>query len=332
MTATSCFSGILGLGLLLGVTGCSTRPTTPSSAVGAATSGGVESSPADLALKQVMEQDDKAQAEVDVWIKESEAFDQAGAGTQKANLQSRIEQRLDQIDRLYRNLLNRYSTNAEAHLAYGSFRNDLRDEEGAVEHWEKARTLDPSNPAAWNNLANYYGHRGPVIKAFDYYAKAHELDPKEPVYLWNLATTVYLFRVDAQEFYGIDETGVFDKALGLYRQALALDPTNFILASDYANSFYGTKPARYEDGIVAWEAAYKVAGDDIEREGVRIHLARCHLNLGRYDQAEAQLALVTQPMYDPLKQRLGKRIAEKRAGKMVDEEPEAPAAPAHSHP
>src|SRR4029078_1222259 len=131
--------------------------------------------------------------------------------------------------------------------------NEQGDEYEGSKHMEKALELDPKNPAAWNNLANYYGHRSPVKKSFEHYAKAIELDPKEPVYYWNFGTTVYLFRKDAMEFYKIDEKQVFDKALDLYRKALKLDPTNFVLSSDYANSFYGTKPPRYEEGLKAWE-------------------------------------------------------------------------------
>ena len=105
--------------------------------------------------------------------------------------------------------------------------------------------MDPSNPAAWNNLANYYGHRGPVTNAFAYYGKAIEINPQEPIYYENFATTVYLFRKDAEEFFKLTEDQVFEKSLGLYREAMRLDPTNFVLASDYAESFYGTHPPRW---------------------------------------------------------------------------------------
>ena len=122
-------------------------------------------------------------------------------------------------------------------------------------------------PRAWNNLANYYGHRSPVKKAFEYYAKAIELDGNESVYYHNLAVTVYLFRTDAEEYYHLTEQQVFDKALDLYRKAIALDPDNFVLFSDYAESFYGTKPPRWQDGLAAWTEALKIAHDDLERRG-----------------------------------------------------------------
>ena len=62
-----------------------------------------------------------------------------------------------------------------------------------------AKDLDSTRPSIWNNLANYYGHRGDVRTAFDYYQKAIDLDPNESVYYHNFGTTVYLFRRDAEE-------------------------------------------------------------------------------------------------------------------------------------
>jgi len=50
-------------------------------------------------------------------------------------------------------------------VAYGSFLGDLHDEEGAQEQLEKAIELNSKEPAAYNNLANIYGHIGPVKKA-----------------------------------------------------------------------------------------------------------------------------------------------------------------------
>src|SRR5262249_49780387 len=156
------------------------------------------------------------------------------------------------------------------------------------------------DPAAYNNLANIYGHDGPVKKAFEYYAKAIELNPNEPVYYHNFGTTVYLFRKDAMEFYGIDEQQVFDKALVLYSNSMRLDPTNFPLASDVAQSYYGIRPTRVEDALKAWTNTLAIAHDQIEREGVYLHMARIKLHAGRFDEARGHLNAVTNSMYDEL--------------------------------
>ena len=265
--------------------------------------------PVEKQYLKLLKDDDAAQEEVDKWIRENEAFAQKGAGIAAATLNLRIEERFKPIHKAYQDFLQRHPKHARARLAYGSFLNDTGQEEEAVEQWDKARDVEARNPAAWNNLANHYGHRGPVKKAFEYYAKAIELGPKEPIYLQNLATTVFLFRKDAMEFYHIDEQKVFDRALELYRQALKLDPANFPLATDLAQTYYGIKPTRTIEALEAWQNVLKVANDDIERQGVYLHLARYELNSGRFVEAHDHLNLVTNEMYNALKERLRKNLA-----------------------
>lgn len=257
--------------------------------------------------------DDEAQKEVDKWIREANSFGQQGAGVPQATLLAKAEQRFKPVRDAYEDFLRRHPRHTEARLAYGSFLNDIHEEDEAVEQWEKARSLDPSNPASWNNLANHFGHRGPVEKSFEYYDKAIALDPEEPVYLQNQATTTYLFRTHAMEYYKITEKEVFDRALELYRKAIKLDPTNFPLATDYAQTFYGIKPMRTQDALKAWNDALKVANDDIEREGVYVHLARISLNSALFDDARRHLAGITNQMYDGIKERLERNLKQKEA-------------------
>jgi tetratricopeptide (TPR) repeat protein len=260
---------------------------------------------------KLLAEDDSAQAEVDKWIREANAFEAQGSPLPKSTLDSRIKKRFDAVRKAYEDFLLRNPKHPRALLAYGSFLNDIREEDEAVIQWEKARELDPTNPAAWNNLANHYGHRGPVKKAFEYYGKAIELDPKEAVYLQNLATTTYLFRTDAKEFYNANEQQVFDRALDLYKKALALDPDNFPLATDYAQTYYGIKPLRVDEAIAAWNIALKIANDDFERQGVLIHLARVEINGGRFSEAREQLQKVTDQRYQVLKERLIRNLEAK---------------------
>ena len=280
---------------------------TPANAVDAS----ITVDPVERAYEKLLEDDDAAQADADQWIKEAMAFKAKGAPFSDEALNNKIEQRFAPIRKAYEDFLAEHPNHTRARLAYGSFLYETHDEDDGVGQWEKARQLEPSNPAPWNNLANHYGHRGPVTNAFVYYAKAIELKADEPVYLQNLATTVYLFRKDAMEFYALNEKQVFDKSLGLYRQALKLDPKNFPLATDYAQSYYGIKPMRTEEALTAWNYALNVANDDFEREGVYIHLARVELNSGLFDQARKHLNQVTNEFYSVLKERLVRNLTEK---------------------
>jgi tetratricopeptide (TPR) repeat protein len=267
--------------------------------------------PAEQELQKLMADDDAAQAEVDKWIRDNSDFSAQGAGVPKDELNKRIMERFAPVRKGYEDFLRRYPNNAHGYLAYGSFLNDIGEEDDAAAQYEKSRQLDPKNPAAWNNLANYYGEHSPVTNAFAYYAKAIELNPNEPVYYQNLATMVYLYRKDAREFYSITEPQVFDKALALYQQAMKLDPSNFPLATDYAQSYYGIKPLRTNDALVAWTNALQIARDEVEREGVYIHLARIKISIGQFDEARAQLDAVTNADLADMKKRLERNLNER---------------------
>jgi tetratricopeptide (TPR) repeat protein len=261
--------------------------------------------PVQLEYEKLMEDDDAALAEIDGWIKDNQRFAESGAAVPKEELNRRIMKRVEPIRAAYEDFLKRNPKHGNAHLAYASFLEDIHDEEAALEHMLKAKEVDPKNPAAWNNLANYYGHFGDVTNAFSHYEKAIELDPKEPVYYHNFGTTVFLFRKDVMEYYGIkEEQQVFDKALSLYSNSMRLDPTNFLLATDIAMTYYGIKPTRTEDALKSWGDALKLAEGSLQREGVMIHLARFKMNAGRYDEARADLNVVTNADLAELKTRV----------------------------
>ncbi len=267
--------------------------------------------PVEKEYRRILEDDDKSQDEIDKWILEEGRLQAQGAGLSRATLALRIEQRRKKVEDAYLAFLQRRPGHTRARLAFGSFLNDQGRETEAAEQWQKAAELDPKNPAAWNNLANFHGHNGPVAKAFEYYQKAIDLAPFETTYYYNFAVTVYLFRKDAREHFQTDEDGVFDKSLALYRKALELDPNNFQLATDYAQSFYGIRPPRLTDGIEAWNAALKLARDDFEREGVQIHLARFEINAGRFDDARKRLNGVKDPRYKGLVDRVAASLQRK---------------------
>lgn len=283
--------------------------------------------PVEQAFQKLMADDDAAQAEVNQWIADSGRSPNKGQGIESVTLRARIKQRFDPVKNAYEDFLKRHPQHARARLAYGSFLNDIGEEGEAFGHWEKARELDPSNPAAWNNLANWHGHNGGVTNSFTYYAKAIELDPNEPIYHQNFATTVYLFRHDATNFYQISQQQVFDKAMALYRKALELDPENFLLATDYAQSYYGFKPppsgheasdrkaeqAFADEALAAWQSALKLARDDVEREGVLIHFARIQINAGRFEEARKNLNAVTNETLATTKRLLTKKLTDHEA-------------------
>jgi tetratricopeptide (TPR) repeat protein len=273
---------------------------------------------------RLLDADDEAAAEVDKWIQDNNAFLAQGAGVSRAALNRRIVERFEPVRKRYEEFLQRHPNHAKARVAYGSFLNDLQEEDAARQQWEKALALDPKNPAVYNNLANGFTHDGPITNAFIYYEKAITLNPLEPLYYHNLSDTVYAFRHDAQAYYGFtNDQQVYDKSLALSRQALKLDPQNFPYATDLAMNYYGIKPLRTDEALNAWTNALQLAHDEIEREGVYIHFARLKMAAGRFAEAHTHIDAVTNAMYDELKGRLVKSLEKQEAEAKAKQETEA---------
>jgi tetratricopeptide (TPR) repeat protein len=268
--------------------------------------------PVEREFRKLMADDDAVQAEVDKWIQDDQAFAAAG-GAPSATLKQRIQERFESICKGYEDFIKRHPRHAGVRVAYASLLGDMHEEDRAQEQLELALPMDTNNPAIYNNLANIYGHHGPVKTAFEYYAKAIQLNPREPVYYQNFATTVYLFRPDAKEYYGITEDQVFAKAFELYSNAMRLAPDDFPLATDVAETYYGIRPMRTEPALKAWTNALNIAHDEIEREGVYIHFARIKLMAKRFDEARAHLSAVTNDMYTDLKRRVLRNLNEQEA-------------------
>jgi len=262
-------------------------------------------------FRKVMDADDEAQAEADRWIQENQAYAAKGAGVPQAELSARIRKRFEPVRKAYEEFLKRHPEHVGGRVAYASFLGDLDEEATALEQLDRALKLDAKNPAIYNNLANIYGHRGPVKKAFENFTKAIELKPGEPVYYHNFGTTVYVFRKDAMEYFALNEQQVIEKALGLYSNALRLDPENFPLASDVAETYYSLRPMRTDEALAAWTNALRVAHSDVEREGVHIHLARIKMAAGRLAEATSHLNAVTNTLYSELKGRIATRVKER---------------------
>lgn len=293
---------------LLGVLVATNQPAALSNLVhektGAKIEVGDSTSPIEQEYLRLLLLDQAAQDDVEKMFEENDKLAAAGVGDSAEAMRRKARQRFEPVENAYREFLKKNPNHLNGRIAFGSFLNDQGRESEAAEQYLKARDLDPKNAAVWNNLGNFYGHNSPVTNAFACYEKAIELNPNEQVYHQNFATTVYLFRRDATNYFRITEQQVFDKAMAHYRRALTLSSNDFKVATDLAQTYYGIQPPRVKEALEAWKEALKLAGDEAEREGVRIHLARWYRTAGDTIAARRELDLVTNPIFATTKQNI----------------------------
>jgi len=282
-----------------------------------------------VALREVMEYDDTVEREIDDLVRRFREGDPSDPDRPtRVYVEMQIEEQYDRIKRRYERFIKEYPDYSEGRVAYASFleENGLMDE--SLEQLKKSVELDPENSAAWNNLAIHYGHYGGVINAFPAYEKAIALRPFEALYHYNYATTVFLFRKDAKEYFQCDEQEVFDRALKAYRKVRELRPDNFRYAYDYAQTYYGvqTAPSDTPEGkraadrqlaetaIDAWLGALKIADNDVDRQGIHLHLARWNLRIGEWDAVRTNLSMVQHETHAVVKDRLSRNLEERESG------------------
>ena len=268
---------------------------------------------AEQKYRRLLDLDDAALQKIGEWIHSSQQPN--APETEIIALAGKINREIQPVKEAYETFLSAHPNHASARLSFASFLSDIGEEPAALPHLIKATEINPRLPAAWNNLANYYGHNGNGKEAFACYEKAIALNPKEPLYYHNFGAVMFLFRKDARECYQLTKTEALDKALSLYKKALELDSKNFDLAEDIAQTYYGirrsdqpSKMERPQAALAAWRYAADLAPSEFEKQGVRIHLARVYLEIGNTEQAKHELKQVTLPVYQTLKEQVGKHI------------------------
>jgi tetratricopeptide (TPR) repeat protein len=323
------FTILLGFGLATGALDAATnRVARPARTAPARPAAEPESAdPIEQAYARLLARDDAAHAEVDGWIRENEVFSAGGADYTAITLNARIERRLKPVRDAYEGFLLRHPKHVRARLAFGSFLSGIGEDDAALAQWERARDLDPDNPAAWNNLADHFARLGPLRKAFECLDRAVALRPSEAVYVRNLASLVFLSGDEARDHYKLpDEQAVLRRALDLYRRARQLDPDNFTLATDLAQVYYRLEPPHSVDAahakaatdqfadeaLAAWQDARKLARTELDRQGISLHLARICLAQERWADARRHLDAITEPSLAPLKQDLV-RVLDRKA-------------------
>jgi len=256
-------------------------------------------------FRNLLQSDETALQQVDQLIANNEAFIRQGAGLPESTMVVKIRNLADPVMDAYKAFLAKHPDHVRGNLAYASFLGEFGVTVRAREHLDKALALAPNDPVTLNNVANYHGEHGPPERAFELLQKAIRLKPEESTYYRNSAGIILLHRKEAQRHFGLaDESAVFRYVYQLYKQAQALQPDDFLLASDLAQTHYQLDPFPYKEAVSAWEKAFALAPSRNEKEGVMIHLARVHSKAANYDEARRNLNGISIPELLPTKRKM----------------------------
>ena len=254
------------------------------------------------------QRDEEARDDFGRWLRDTEARDEHMEDRCTNFLSARMEHRIQAVASSFTEFVGRYPEHAEAVARQVAFREDMAADLEAIRQWEEERSDSPYSPAPWNRLAHYLTHVGRIADAFACFEKSLDLAPGEAVYFFDYATAMLLYRNEATSHYKLTESKLFDRVLITYRRGLRLQPDDYKLAADYAQTFYMIRPARSAEGLSAWEGALKLATTDAQRDEVRLHLARYSITAGKLGIARLYLDQVRDSQFEAIKASLLRRI------------------------
>lgn len=198
-------------------------------------------------------------------------------------------------ERAYRAFLQRHPDHVGARIMYGNFLADNGRDDEAAQQWLSVVKSHPHVAVAHNNLGEYWLHRGEIARAFAFFDRARQLDPQGAVYQYNWANAVFAYRNDAKKVYGWNTDEITAHSLEAFRKARDLDPHDFTYANAYAEMFYFTPEANWEEAYEAWLFCLRQNLDEPTRQRIYARLARVCMHLKRFDEAAEWLGKMTLP-------------------------------------
>ena len=261
-------------------------------------------------LQYIFTADNTAITEVAKWIDENTTLIRTDP-TRRKLLAQRIRTRLDRVRKLYLAFLEKHPDNARARAAYGSFLAHLDDQQGALRELKASAELAPFNAAVHNNIATHLGtlavesgHHTRVGEVLEAYQKSIRLAPRSPLYRHNYAIALSLFQKETAAHLKLTPREVTEEALKQITEALRLDPNNFEIAADLAETFHDFKPIPRQKTLAAWNHAATLATTEDERNWAELQMAIVNIETNHFDEAKRHLEKVNVQIYAKLKQRL----------------------------
>ena len=229
--------------------------------------------------------------------------------------------RESRLKEIYRQIAAKYPEAGPVQQAAGEAMAELKQPGAALAYLQRAQTLDPKNAETADLLGSTYLVLGRAREAAGQFQRAAEAQPDVAGYQFALANVQFLFRQELLAPPALpDEQAVLRSALAHFRRASELAPGDLRLAKAYAETFYVFAQPDWTEALAAWQTVLVLSAD--QPDFANGHLARISLRLGRRQEAEAYLAKIHDPAFDPMKRSL-RRQAE-RAGTVQGTPPPQP--------
>lgn len=249
-----------------------------------------EATPAERTLSQI--------------LKRQQGIFEAAATTSPADL----SRNLSELASDYATLLRENPENVFILLHYGKFLRTVGEDERALTSFERALSIDPTLAVAYQQSALIHAENGRYQKAWPLFQTCLKQAPNIAIYQYQFGEFVQVYRDMLVEDGFLQASDVDGVMQGAFARAVMLDPASQTLAWRYAQSFYDVTRPDWKAALAAWDKAAALTADPIQEPILRMHRARCLIELGDFKAARALLDKPTPPALEKTRDDLRKRL------------------------
>lgn len=224
-------------------------------------------------------------------IEREQALDEAAAAPDAE--EGDIQQRFHAVSREYADIIARNPDNLDARLLYGKLLMRYGDNAGARDQFIMAARINPEIAVIHQQLSTFYAEEGDYTRALAYALNAIELEPMTAAYHYGLGQVLTAYREEFINEAVFNEKQVDDKILESFRTASRLEPSSVELQFRYGEAFYDVANPDWEKARRHWAVfANNFQLTRLQEDAVRLHQARCLMEMGREKEADALIEQV----------------------------------------
>lgn len=223
--------------------------------------------------------------------------EQLDAAAAQPDADSREIQRLfQQVSREYEGIIARNPDHLETRLIYGKLLSQYGDSEGARVQFLMAARIDPKIAVIHQQLSTYYAEERDHTRALAYALNAVELEPETAAYHFGLGQLLAAFREEFLNDEVFTPEQLDAEMLGAFRKAAELEPDTLPFQMRTGEAFYDVAEPDWQAALAHWEALAARPGlTPLQADAIRLHTARCLVELDRTAEAQAQIDAVESP-------------------------------------
>lgn len=206
-----------------------------------------------------------------------------------------LSRQLSELASDYASLANAYPNDIVVLLHYGKFLRTVGEDDRALPVFERIAIKDPSIAVAFQQIASIQAESGRYHQAWQNFQNCLRLAPDTALYHFQFGEFVQVYRDHLVGDGLIGMMEVDSRMQSAFARARQLDPTSQTVAWRYAQSFYDVANPDWKAALAAWDKAQSLTTDPLELPILRMHRARCLIEMGDKNAAQSLLEIPVPP-------------------------------------